>query len=291
MENYDSLFENQNTGYHNDQPFDKDAWAERKQADRKRLYETIDGMTDLTLYSPKALSDYLGMQARLGRMSVSNTLLVMAQKPEATFVMSFEDWQLKGRSVKRYEKALLVLEANGEYEREDGTLGTSFDAKRVFDVSQTHGKPLQERMQAPIRSKLKALVTDTPVPVKVSDSVSQEIGALYSDKDNTVYAARNMDGETLFAALTCELVHAENKTGDPERDAFISTGAAGIVCRRYGITAVPECNDIPYTVSKLDTSGKRAVLGSIREAACDIMDRMDINLYAERQQQKNQPER
>jgi hypothetical protein len=33
------------------------------------------------------------------------------------------------------------------------------------------------------------------------------------------------------------------------------------------------------------------MLGSIREAACDIMERMDKNLYAERQQQKNQPER
>jgi hypothetical protein len=41
----------------------------------------------------------------------------------------------------------------------------------------------------------------------------------------------------------------------------------------------------------LDTSGKRAVLGSIREAACDIMERVERNLYAERQQQKNQPER
>lgn len=291
MENFDSLFENQNNGFDSNQPFDKEVWAQRKQEQRTHLYETIDGMTDLTLSSPKTLSDYLGMQARLGRTSVANTLLVMAQKPEATCVMSFDDWHQRGRSVKRNEKALLVLEANGEYEREDGTMGTSFDAKRVFDVSQTHGKPLQERTQAIIRSKLKALVTDTPVLVRVSDSVSQEIGALYSDKDNTVYVARNMDGETLFAALACELVHAENMTGDPERDAFISTSAAGIVCRRYGIAAVPECNEIPYSVSKLDTSGKRTVLGSIREAACDIMDRMDRNLYAERQQQKNEPER
>ena len=198
MENFDNLFENQSSGFNNDQPFDKEAWAQRKQAERAKLYEAIDGMTDLTFSSAKTISDYLGMQSRLGKMSVANTLLVLAQKPDATYVMSFDDWHQRGRSVKRNEKALMVLEANGEYQREDGTTGTSFDAKRVFDVSQTQGKPIREREQTSIRSKLKALVTDTPNPVKVSDSISQEIGALYSDKDNTVYVARNMDDAYVY---------------------------------------------------------------------------------------------
>lgn len=290
MENFDSLFENQTERQQDGQPFDKEAWAERKQAERAQLYETIDEMADKSLSDPAALSDYLGMQSRLGRTSVANTLLVLAQKPDASYVMSFDDWQQRGRAVKRNEKALLVLEASGEYERPDGTMGTSFDAKRVFDVSQTHGQPLRERTQAPIRSRLKALATDTPVPIKASDAVSQDIGAMYSDKDNTIYVARNMGGETLFAAIACELVHADNMTDNPTRDAFISSCAAGIVCRRYGISA-PAYDSIPDAISELDTSGKRAVLGSIREAACDIIERVDKNLHAERQQQKSQPER
>jgi len=290
MENFDNLFANQNSGFDRSQPFDKEAWAARKQEQRAHLYETIDGMTDLTLSSPEALSKYLDMQSRLGRTSVANTLLILAQKPDASYVMDFDDWHERGRSVKRNEKALLVLEANGEYERADGTMGTSFDAKRVFDISQTYGKPIRERTQAPIRSRLKALVTDTPVPVKVSDSVSQDTGALYSDKDNTVYVARNMDGAALFAAIACELVHAENMTDAPTRDAFISSCAAAVVCRRYGIDA-PIYDRIPEAVTELDTGEKRAVLGSIRKAACDIMERVDRNLYAERQQQRNQPER
>jgi hypothetical protein len=291
MENFDSLFEYQSSQSNNDEPFDKVAWAQRKQAERAKLYEAIDGMTDLTFSSAKTLSDYLGMQSRLGRTSVANTLLVLAQKPDATYVMSFDDWHQRGRSVKRNEKALMVLEANGEYQREDGTMGTSFDAKRVFDVSQTQGKPLREREQASIRSKLKSLVTDTPVPVKVSDSVSQEVGALYSDKDNTVFVARNMGGESLFAHIACELAHAGNTTDEPSRDAFISSCAADIVCRRYSISYVSSNEQIPDSVMRLDTASKRAVLGRIREAACDIMERVDRNLYAERQQQKNQPER
>jgi hypothetical protein len=291
MENFDNLFENQNAGKQAARPFDKEAWAQRKQAERAHLYETIDGMTDLTLSGPEALSNYLTMQSRLGRTSVSNTLLILAQNPEASYVMSFDDWHERGRSVKRDEKAIQVLEANGEYERADGTIGTSFDVKRVFDVSQTYGKPLRERTLASMRSRLKALATGTPVPIKVSDNVSQDMGAMYSDKDNTVYVARNMEGDPLFAVLTCELVHAENMTGNASRDAFISSCAADIVCLRYGVTAAPSCDKIPEGVSELDASEKRAVLGSIREAACDIMERVDKNLYVERQQQKNQPER
>jgi hypothetical protein len=291
MGNFDNLFENKNAGKQAEQPFDKEAWAQRKQEERAHLYETIDGMTDLTLSGPEALSNYLTMQSRLGRTSVSNALLVLAQNPEASYVMSFDDWHERGRSVKRDEKAIQVLEASGEYERADGTTGTRFDVKRVFDVSQTYGKPLRERTQASLRSRLKALATDTPVPIKVSDNVSQEMGAMYSDKENTIYVARNMEGETLFAALACELVHAENMTGDASRDAFISSCAADIVCLRYGVATAPSCDRIPESVSKLDVSEKRAMLGSIREAACDIMERMDKNLYAERQQQKNQPER
>lgn len=285
MENFDSLFENQNTAQQPGQPFDKEAWAERKQAERAQLYETIDETADKTLSDPDALSEFLNMQSRLGRTSVSNTLLVMAQKPDATYVMSFDDWQQRGRAVKRNEKALLVLEASGEYERGDGTMGTSFDAKRVFDVSQTHGKPLRERTQEPIRSKLKALVTDTPIPVKVSDTVSQGIGALYSDTDNTVYAARNMDGHALFFTVARELARAEHGG-----DTFTCDCAANIACLRYSVPA-RFCDSIPEAVSGLDAREKREVLGSIREAACDIIERVDRNLYAERQQQKSQPER
>jgi hypothetical protein len=290
MENFDNLLENQNTRGQANQPFDKEAWAQRKQAERAHLYETIDGMTDLTLSSPEVLSNYLAIQSRLGRTSVSNTLLILAQNADSSYVMSFDDWHERGRSVKRNEKAMQVLEANGEYERADGTMGTSFDVKRVFDVSQTYGKPLRERTQAPIRSRLKALVTDTPVPVRVSDSVSQDMGAMYSDKDNTVYVARNMDGAALFAVISCELVHAENMTEDASRDAFISRCAANIVCRRYGVS-IQACDSIPQEIAEMDTTEKRVVLGSIREAACDIMERIDRNLYAERQHQKNQPER
>ena len=197
MENFDSLFSNQQQ--RSEKPFDKEQWAQQKQEKRQELYDMIDEMADRVLSEPEMLGTYIKMQARLGMTSVANTLLIAAQKPEASYVMSYDDWAQKGRSVKRGENGFFILKANGEYTREDGSLATSYDAKRVFDVSQTHGKPIQQRatLSMPLRSKLKALMTDAPVPVKPSENVTESVGALYSQEDNTIYVARTSDWNKL----------------------------------------------------------------------------------------------
>lgn len=286
MENFDSLFGTQAEDLP-EQPFDKEAWAERKQSVRAELYEMIDAQADRTLCEPDMLAAYLKMQARLGKMSVANTLLVAAKRPDATRVMSFEDWQQKGRSVKRNEKALLVLETNGEYQREDGSMAPSFDVKRVFDVSQTHGKPLAQRatFSMTLFAKVRALMKDTPVPLKTSDRISESVCALYSPEDNTVYVARTQDWDKLFFTISRELARAGG-TGD----TFLCDCAANIVCERFGVP-MTICDRIPDEYTALDVKEKRSALSEMREAANEIIERVDRNLYAEYQQQKNQPER
>ena len=265
--------------------FDPTAWAEQKQTRRQELYETIEEMADKTLADPNALSEYLNMQARMGKMSMANTLLTIAQKPEASYVMSFDDWQQKGRSVKKGEKGFYILEANGEYERQDGTLATSFDAKRVFDVAQTYGKPIHERTAPPIRMALKALMTDAPVPVQLTDDVPQSVVALYRPEDNTVHVAKGCDGKELFFAISRELARAEQGV-----DTFLCDCAANIACLRYGVPA-KYCDRVPDEFATMEAREKRGALNMVREAACSTIERVDRNLYLERQQARNQPER
>ena len=285
MENFDSLFSNQQQC--SEQPFDKKQWAQQKQEKRQELYDTIDKMADRTLSEPEMLAAYIKTQARLGMTSVANTLLIAAQKPEASYVMSYDDWTQKGRSVKRGENGFFILEANGEYTREDGSLATLYDAKCVFDISQTHGKPMQQRatLSMPLRSKLKALMTDAPVPIKPSENVAESVGALYSQEDNTIYVARTSNWNKLFFVVARELARAEQ-----EESTFICDCAANITCERFGVSSVP-CDQIPDELSTLDVREKRSVLGIVREAAWDINERVDRNLYTERQQTRNQPER
>ena len=283
MENYDNLFEQQPEQM--EQPFDREAWAEQKREQRQELYDLIDEISEKTLADPSALSDYLNMQARLGKTSVANTLLVVAQKPDATFIANYDDWQKRGRSVKRGEKGMMVLEANGEYERPDGTMGVNFDVKRVFDISQTYGKPARERTNPPIKTALKAITTNVPVPVKLSESVSQSVGAMYSEKDNTVYVARGVEGNELFFALSRELARAHSG-----QETFICDCAANIACLRYGVPA-KYCDRIPDEIASLESREKRSALNIVREAACEITERVDRNLFAERQQSRNEPVR
>ena len=283
MENYDNLFEQQPEQMK--QPFDREVWAQQKREQRQELYNLIEEMSEKTLTDPSALSDYLNMQARLGKTSVANTLLMIAQKPNATFISGFDDWQKRGRSVKRGEKAALVLEANGEYERPDGTMGVNFDVKRVFDISQTYGKPIRERTAPPIKTALKAITTNVPVPVKLSEGISQSVGAMYSEKDNTVYVARGVEGNELFFALSRELARAHSGS-----DTFVCDCAANIACLRYGVPA-KYCDRIPDEIAALESREKRSALNIVRDAACEIAERVDRNLFAERQQSRNDPVR
>ena len=283
MENYDNLFEQQPE--QTEQPFDREVWAQQKREQRQELYNLIEEMSEKTLTDPSALSDYLNMQARLGKASVANTLLMIAQKPNATFISGFDDWQKRGRSVKRGEKAALVLEANGEYERPDGTMGVNFDVKRVFDISQTYGKPIRERTAPPIKTALKAITTNVPVPVKLSEGISQSVGAMYSEKDNTVYVARGVEGNELFFTLSRELARAHSGA-----NTFVCDCAANIACLRYGVPA-KYCDRIPDEIAALESREKRSALNIVRDAACEIAERVDRNLFAERQQSRNDPVR
>ena len=283
MENYDNLFEQQPE--QTEQPFDREAWAQPKREQRQELYDVIEEMSEKTLTDPSALSDYLNMQARLGKTSVANTLLVVAQKPDATFIANYDDWQKRGRSVKRGEKAALVLEANGEYERPDGTMGVNFDVKRVFDISQTYGKPIRERTAPPIKTALKAITTNVPVPVKLSEGISQSVGAMYSEKDKTIYVAKGVEGNNLFFALSRELARAHSGA-----NTFVCDCAANVACLRYGVPA-KYCDRIPDEIAALESREKRSALNIVRDAACEIAERVDRNLFAERQQSRNDPVR
>lgn len=283
MENYDNLFEQQPE--QTEQPFDREAWAQQKREQRQELYGLIEEMSEKTLTDPFALSDYLNMQARLGKTSVANTLLVVAQKPDATFIANYDDWQKRGRSVKRGEKGALVLEANGEYERPDGTMGVNFDVKRVFDISQTYGKPVRERSSPTIRTALKAITTNTPIPIKLTDGVPYTAAAVYSEKDKTIYVAKGVEGNNLFFALSRELAWAHSGA-----DTFVCDCAANVACLRYGVPA-KYCDRIPDEIAVLEVRKKRSALNTVRESACEIIERVDRNLFAERQQSRNDPVR
>lgn len=263
--------------------FNFEEWVERKQARRAALYSKVDEMADKALSDKEVLSNYLTVQAKLGKTSVANSLLIAAQKPDATNLRSFEDWQQRGRSVISGEKGIEILVADGEYERADGTIGMNFEAKKVFDVSQTKGRKVFQRNHPPIKAVLKALMTNAPVPIKPDDSIAKNIGALYAEGKKVIQVAPGLENNELFFVVARELARADGCD-----NTFLCDCAANIACIRYGIEP-KECDGISDEFRSLEPREKRDALSIIRDTACSIAERVDHNLQAERN--KKDPER
>ncbi|MGD9573740.1 MAG: ArdC-like ssDNA-binding domain-containing protein [Thermoleophilia bacterium] len=88
-------------------------------------------------------------RALLRGYSLNNTLLILAQRPDATTVASFRHWTELGRQVRRGERALRIWAPSVRRERDEAT-GEETAAVRafvlvpVFDIAQTDGPPLPE---------------------------------------------------------------------------------------------------------------------------------------------------
>ena len=115
---------------------------------------------------------WLTVAARFHTYSLNNTLLILAQRPEATHVAGYRLWQTLGRQVNKGEKGLAILAPvtrtpgtpTGEPAEATDRLPTAdtqtdpdsapatgrstlvaFRAAYVWDISQTTGDPLPEQ--------------------------------------------------------------------------------------------------------------------------------------------------
>ena len=123
----------------------------------KNVYEDFKKFLKAGKY--KEVLEYMG---NLGTYSFNNALLVISQKPDARLIHGVRGWNLRGRSVKKGEKAIRILapvtkEIEVEKEDQEGnivldkngapvmvkkTVVKGFKNSYVFDVSQTTGKEL-----------------------------------------------------------------------------------------------------------------------------------------------------
>jgi antirestriction protein ArdC len=102
----------------------------------------------------EALRAYLAAVSRFHRYSWGNVMLIMFQRPSATYAAGFNTWKSLGRHVKKGEKGITVLapivvsrkkeQAEVEDQREEQQAVAGFRPVTVFDILQTQGQPLPE---------------------------------------------------------------------------------------------------------------------------------------------------
>ena len=110
--------------------FDKEAWKERKQQERDATYALGDETALHVNADPAARDGYLEVMARFPERSALNSLLVYAQRPDATRIGTKEDWDKEHARIRKGERGFTLIERGDAYERDDGSLGNFYDATR-----------------------------------------------------------------------------------------------------------------------------------------------------------------
>lgn len=283
MNTFDDLFDaSAAKNNRNDQPFDKDAWAAKKQEQRQAVYDLADSTAEAIAADGGRFRDYLDVQSRFDRYTATNALLILAQKPEATQLRDFESWRSTGAFIKRQEMShgISILEPGDEYKREDGSIGTYYNVKKVYDVSQTNTRmKVQPTVSMDERLLLKALIPRPPVPMQTVDELPNNMGALYDHDQKVIFVRRGMTADDIFRSVSKELAHAEIAGARSEyyREdaAFAAYSVSYLLCRKYGIDVSGyDFSRLPEDFREADPQSIRAALSEMRDTANTISGRM-----------------
>ena len=269
-------------------PFDKAEWAAQKQAERKEAYELIDATCSEMAAGGDSFRRYLDVQGRFDRYSVNNAILVSAQKPDAAQLKDKAAWKANRVYVDKEAQKITILEPSKEYTRDDGTKAVSYNAKAVYDISETSAKSRQEAPEPKsMRELVSALIDASPVPFQpVADL---ELPAFYDSEQQTIFVRTDLNEEQLFVSMSKEVAaavfdfkHNESR-GDSEFKAYC---VAYMVSSRYGVdTRGFRFDNLPKEYAEMETQDFKSELGSMRDVLGEIQTEMYKSL------EKNKPAR
>ena len=258
-------------------PFNKEEWAAQKQAQRQEVYELIDATCSQMMSDGGAFQQYLDVQGRFDRYSVNNAILVSAQMPEATQLRDYSSWKQSRVYVNKNAQKVTILEPGKEYERDDGSKAVGYNAKVVYDISQTSAKDRQQpQEEKTMRELVSAMIDASPVSFVPVDDL--EMPAFYDSGQQTIFIRTGMTEEQLFVSMAKEVSAAvfDFKHGE-SRDAsdFKSFCVAYMVSYRYGVdTRGFNFGRLPKEYDGMDTQAFKGELGSMRDVLGEIQSDM-----------------
>jgi hypothetical protein len=275
-------------------PFDKAEWAAQKQAQRQEAYELIDNTCSEMMADGESFRQYLDVQGRFDRYSVANAVLVSAQMPEATQLKDYNAWKQSRVYVNKDAQKIVILEPSKEYTRDDGTKAVGYNAKVVYDISETSAKDRQQAQEPKtMRELVSAMIDASPVPfVPVADL---EIPAYYDSKQQTIFIKTGLTEEQLFVSMAKEVSAAVfDFKHNESRDAsdFKSFCVAYMVSTRYGVdTRGFSFDRLPREFSEMDTQVFKGELGSMRDVLGEIQSDMFKSLEKNKLPKNKEQER
>lgn len=261
------------------------AFIAESKNNRSRCYEMSEQITAAVATDGQAFQQYLDVQSRFDRYTANNALLIMAQNPDAQKIGDYGYWRDQGAYVKRQERnnPILIMEPGKEYEREDGSTGTYYNAKKVYDISQTTAGDKIQQTQTEITDTqlVRAVVNNPPVAIVAADpdQMPEDKGALFEPEESCIYVRKGMSAQEIFRSVTPELALAEfadgDKNYDRNEDAFHAYCASYLLCKKYGVdTQGFEFTHAPEFFEGMEPQEVRGELAKARDAANNISSRM-----------------
>ena len=218
-----------------------------KPTNRERLQEITAGIEQgiKELFESDKYRRYLSVMSRFHRYSVNNTMLIYMQRPDATLVAGYNKWKNQfERHVKRGEHGITIiaptpykkkieeqkldpdtkapmLDKDGKVIMEEKEIEIPlFRPVKVFDISQTDGKPLPE-LAASLSGNvqnyevfMEALRRSAPVPIEFEPMDANMDGYFSSDQQRIAIREGMSEVQTVSAAVH-ETAHS--KLHDPKR--------------------------------------------------------------------------
>ena len=212
-----------------------------KPTNRERLQEITAGIEQgiKELFESEKYMRYLSVMSKFHRYSVNNTMLIYMQKPEATLVAGFNKWKNQfARHVKKGEHDITIIAPTPykkkieEMKRDPDTHAPILDADgkavmeekeieipmfrpvKVFDVSQTDGKPLPELSSSlsgtvpHYEAFLEALRRSAPVPIEFEPMVANTDGYFSPDQQRIAIREGMSEVQTVSATVH-EIAHSK----------------------------------------------------------------------------------
>ena len=266
--------------------FNKEEWAAQKQEQRKEAYELIDNACSEMMVNGDSFRQYLDVQGHFDRYSVNNAILVSAQMPEAIQLKDYGSWKQNRVYVDKDAQKITILEPGKEYEREDGSKAVGYNAKVVYDISQTSAKDRQQPQEAKtMRELVSAMIDASPVSFVPMDDL--ELPAFYDSQQQTIFIKTGLSEEQLFVSMAKEVSAAvfdcKHKESRDDSD-FKSFCVAYMISSRYGVdTKGFRFDKLPKEFEGMETQEFKGELGSMRDVLGEIQSDMYKSL------EKNKP--
>ena len=218
-----------------------------KPTNRERLQEITAGIEQgiKELFESEKYMRYLSVMSKFHRYSVNNTMLIYMQRPDATLVAGFNKWKNQfSRHVKKGEHGITIIAPTPykkkieEMKRDPDTQAPILDADgkavmeekeieipmfrpvKVFDVSQTDGKPLPELASSlsgtvpHYEAFMEALRRSAPVPIEF-EPMAENMDGYFSSEQQRIAIREGMSEVQTVSAAVHETAHS--KLHDPKK--------------------------------------------------------------------------